>query len=104
MKEKSFVRHLDLENRVRVSFQAHQAKIKRFVIQYEILLEQEWQPVIRYDTAHGFAHADIYHPGKKTQKVLMHTVDYNEALTMAQEDIKQHWEEYRQHYIQEKNK
>jgi len=74
------------------------------VIQYEVFLQQQWQPIIRYDTAHGFAHIDLYHPSGKTEKIRMPTKDFNEALTLAQEDIKQHWEWYLNNYLEGKNK
>ena len=104
MRQKSFVRYLDVDNRVRVSFQVDRGRIKRFVIQYEALLETGWYPIIRYDTAHGFAHADLFHPGSKTEKIPMETADYNEAFTLAQEDINQHWEQYLKSYLTEKSR
>ncbi len=95
---------MDIDNRVRVSFQMHRGKINQFVMQYEAFLNHQWRLIIRYDTAHGFAHADQFHPGGKREKIPMPTKDYNEALTMAQENIKQHWEEYRKRYMEEQNR
>ena len=31
-------------------------QVLEFVVQLEILTEGRWKPVVRYDTAHGFAH------------------------------------------------
>ena len=101
MKHKKFVRHLDLDSRVRVSFQVDRGRIKQFVVQLETFLEAQWHPVIRYDTAHGFAHADLLHPDGKTEKVPMRSTDFNEALTLAQEDINHHWEQYLKNYLME---
>jgi len=58
----------------------------------------KWHPVIRYDTAHGFAHRDTMHPDGSVDKVSLLYWDYNEALTFAQYDIKSNWEWYRQRY------
>ncbi|MBI5198371.1 MAG: hypothetical protein HZA19_07160 [Nitrospirae bacterium] len=104
MKQKSFIRYLDLDNRVRISFQADRGRIKRFVIQYETFIEAEWHPIIRYDTAHGFAHADLFHPNGKSEKILMETLDYNESFTLAQEDINQRWVQYLENYLRERGR
>jgi hypothetical protein len=36
--------------------------ITDFVVQYEIFINDKWCPVVRYDTAHGYAHKDLIHP------------------------------------------
>jgi hypothetical protein len=102
LRQKSFVRYLDPDNRVRISFQVDRGKIKRFVAQYESFLDAEWHPIIRYDTAHGFAHADLFRPSGKAEKIPMQTKDFSEAFTLAQEDISRNWELYLKHYLREK--
>ncbi len=104
LKHKFFIRYLDLDNRVRVSFLIEKGRIKQFIIQYETFLEAQWYPVIRYDTVHGFAHADLFHPDGTAEKVSMQAADYNEAFTMAEEDINRHWERYLEDYLKEKSK
>ena len=76
-------------------------EIVKFVVQLEVLNQGRWVAVIRYDTAHGFAHCDILHPSGKVEKVRMPTLDYREALTYADEDLDQNWQTYCQRYLRE---
>lgn len=68
------------------------------MVQLECQFEQEWIPVVRYDTAHGFAHCDRLHPYQTALKTSMVMQDYNEALTFALQDLTDHWQEYRRRY------
>jgi len=43
-------RHLHIKERGKIVF---------FRVQYESKINQIWYPVVRYDTAHGFAHRDL---------------------------------------------
>lgn len=43
-------RHLHIMDKGRLMF---------FRVQYETQIGNVWYPVVRYDTAHGFAHRDI---------------------------------------------
>jgi len=44
------------------------------------------------------------HPGKRSEKIYIKAVDYNKALTLAEKDIKDNWEEYRESFMKEKEK
>jgi len=60
-----------------------------------------WQVVIRYDSAHGFAHIDRYYlDGRKVKKEL--NLNLSEALTLADEDIKEDWKEYQKAFLEGK--
>lgn len=100
MRTVEFRRLLDDGNAIRVRFELERGQVLRFVVQLECRLEGEWYPVLRYDTAHGFAHCDLLHPSGKTEKIEMATRDYNEALTFAIEDLAENWEKYRRRYEQ----
>jgi hypothetical protein len=93
-----FRRLLDETNALRVSFDIEHGQVQRFVVQLEGLFDDAWQAVVRYDTAHGFAHCDVLHPYDDTQKISLETNDYNEALTYAQVDLANHWRDYRARY------
>ena len=68
-------------------------KVAAFVVQLEVFDKGEWQVVIRYDSAHGFAHIDHYsRSGRKTKKPI--DLELTEALTVAEEDIKDNWKAY----------
>jgi len=73
-------------------------RVLRFMAQLECRFNGEWEPVVRYDTAHGFAHRDMLHPSGKTDKIETAVRDYNEALTFAIHDLTDHWAKYRRRY------
>jgi hypothetical protein len=81
MKSKSYIRLLNINNRVRNSFKIHQGKIINFVVQYETRINNEWKAVVRYDTSHGFAHKDLLYPSRRKQKIILGSINYNEVLT-----------------------
>ena len=83
--------------------QHHRRKneIIKFVIQLEILIKEIWHPVIRYDTAHGYAHCDILNYRGKIKKIRIQTMNYKEALIYADEDINKNWYAYCERYLKE---
>lgn len=85
-------------NRVRVRFEKERGRITAFVVQLECLFGNKWHPVVRYDTAHDFAHRDVMRPNGIAEKRALLITDYNEALTYAHEDIKANWQRYRDRY------
>jgi hypothetical protein len=95
-----FRRFLDYDNALRVMFESERGRIVRFVVQLEcqFVEDGEWIAVIRYDTAHGYAHRDIMHPTKKEEKTKLSVQDYNEAFTIAMEDVTGKRHEYRRRY------
>lgn len=64
MRSIEFHRILDAENMLRVRFDTERGHVLRFTVQLESRFGQsdDWIPVVRYDTAHGFAHMDQLHP------------------------------------------
>jgi hypothetical protein len=65
-----------------------------------VLCETQWTPVVRYDTAHGFAHRDLYtRQGKQFKTPL--GMDFNQARTFAQRDLLVNWQEYRRIFLGE---
>jgi len=93
-----FRRLLDDRNAIRVRFEIDRRRVMRFVVQLECCFRDEWHPVVRYDTAHGFAHRDTLHPSGQIEKTEMPVRDYNDALTSAIKDLTENWEEYRKRY------
>jgi hypothetical protein len=69
-----------------------------FSVQLEVIVEGKWRPVIRYNSAHGFAHKDTYNRDGKCTKTDLHLY-LDEALTIADEDIKNNWETYRDQFF-----
>jgi hypothetical protein len=74
-------------------------KVVGFVVQYEMFHEGKWVPIVRYDTSHGYAHKDLINPDGSKEKILMGAVGLSEALTLADMDINENWERYKERYF-----
>jgi hypothetical protein len=46
-------------NWIRIEFTREGKKLLTFLAQYEIVIEDQIYPVVRYDGVHGFAHRDL---------------------------------------------
>ena len=100
MIEKSFTIALPDDNRIRIRFEKRSGLVLRFTVQLESFIDQEWYTIVRYDTAHGFAHSDVLHPDGSAEKRLLDCVDYNQAFTESIEDIRSNYTTYRRRYEQ----
>jgi hypothetical protein len=100
MRTTEFQKFLDEENILRVRFHSERGQVISFVVQLECCFgsSKSWVPVVRYDTAHGFAHCDRLHPYKPTEKTKMLAGDYKQALTVAMDDLESNWVTYRRRY------
>ena len=94
IRETAFEAMLDAGVAVRVRFAREHGQIVSFIVQLECSIDERWYPVIRYDTAHGFAHCDVLRPDGIQDKRPMYVSDFNEALTYAQDDIKINFHRY----------
>lgn len=101
VKEIRFVTIYDWDCRKRHIHYRIKDRITRFIVQLEILIDKQWFPIVRYDTAHGFAHRDIIHPNGHTDKTPLIFEDFNEALDFAEFDLKSNWEVYRERFLKE---
>ena len=82
-------------DRIRVDFQTASGRVTRLhVVQYETKMGDQWQPVARYDAAHGFLHIDLYTKGKPTKYHVPVDV-LSDAVTLAIEDLKANWRTYK---------
>src|SRR5689334_8304039 len=94
MNTTDYVRDLDVNARYRVSFTTDAGDVRDFVVQLEVFHEGKWKAVVRFDTAHGFAHCDRYRPdGALKKHEPLPVTEYNEALTWATETVQSDWEE-----------
>ena len=69
-------------------------------MQIEVLLEEKWRPVVRYDTSHRFAHKDLYRGRGRVVKSDL-KMSFEEALTYALDDLRDNWETYREKFLGE---
>lgn len=99
MSTKSYIYMLTDEDRKRHEHVVEKGEIKGFVVQYETKINDKWLPVVRFDTAHGYAHKDLLNPGGTKEKTLMGDVSYNELLSQADKDINQNWPRYKERFL-----
>ena len=100
MGRKEFFRQIDYQTRLRVLVVTEKGQVTRFLVQLEIIVEDDWTPICRYDTHHGFAHQDILHPDGRADKIRLVARDFNEALHMAFADLVTNWERYVEGYLE----
>ena len=93
-----YVRALGEGARIRHHHETGRGKVIAFMVQLEVELRGTWVPVVRYDTAHGRAHVDLYDtPTRKSKHFL--GLSPAEAMTLAEEDIKDNWERYQADFL-----
>lgn len=76
-------------------------EVTSFTVQLEAYIKNKWQPVVRYDTAHGFAHKDIVHSDGSIEKIPLYISSFKEALTFSDRDLKTNWRIYREEFLKE---
>ena len=76
------------------------SRIVFFRLQLEILVGEKWMPVVRYDTAHGYAHRDLLDKRGHAIKTPLFNQDLNDALTFAENDLKTNWVSYRERFLE----
>jgi len=98
MQKIEYVIYLTAEStdRLRVNAKKEKGEILEFVVQYEALISEDWKPIVRYDTAHGFAHKDIMRADGEVIKQPLFFESYNLAFTYATIDMKANWKKYRE--------
>jgi len=87
------------EDKKRHEHLTENGKILGFIVQYETLVKDKWMPVVRYDTAHGYAHKDLINPDGSKEKILIGVSELNEALTFADKDVNENWERYKDRFF-----
>lgn len=99
MREIEYERRLDFDARLRAQYRVSRGRVVQFTVQLEVLRESQWLPVIRYDTAHHFAHRDSYEPNGRRIKMDLN-MTFEEALSFAIQDLRDRWESYRDEFLQ----
>jgi len=101
MKELEFVIPLTRQDRYRHYHLRIKGQVIEFSVQYETFINGEWFPVVRYDSSHGFAHRDLLNIKGLKRKTPLFTTDNNDALTFAENYIKDNWEMYKKRFLEE---
>lgn len=58
--------------------------------------------MVRYDTAHRVVHRDMLDLKGKEKKVLLAISDLQEALLLADKDIRINWRRYKERFLRRK--
>ncbi|GAG88382.1 unnamed protein product [marine sediment metagenome] len=98
MQEKEYLILLDIDARKRHYHGTEAGKIIKFVVQLEVKSGGVWKEAIRYDCAHDYAHKDCYNVKGQCRKINLY-LDYEDALTLADDDINENWEIYRERFL-----
>ena len=104
MAEKTFVIRVSPVDRIQHRRTIERGHVLDFMVQYEILLDEKWIPVVRYDTAHGFAHRDWMSPRGESRKERLYLQDFTQAYTFAANDLRDNWERYRERFEMERRR
>jgi anaerobic glycerol-3-phosphate dehydrogenase len=97
---KEFTKELteDGDDRLRVKINAEKGRVNDIVIQYESKIKDKWHAIVRYDCSHGFFHRDILNPKGEKVKQPISISNLMDALTYAEQDIKDRWEWYKEKF------
>lgn len=100
MGKKEFTKKLtpDGDDRLRVRIAIEKSKVTDVVIQYETRIKDKWHTIVRYDCAHGFFHRDLLNMKGDKIKQPISITNLNDALTYAEQDLKDRWEWYKEQY------
>jgi uncharacterized protein YeeX (DUF496 family) len=98
MSEKQYLILLDVDVRERHYHYTEAGRIKKFVVQLEVKTGDAWKEVIRYDCSHDYVHKDCYNKEGKSRKINLY-LDYEDTLTLADDDINENWEIYRERFL-----
>ncbi|KHE90415.1 MAG: hypothetical protein K8F52_13255 [Candidatus Scalindua rubra] len=98
MTEKQYLILLDIDARKRHWHSTEARKVTKFVVQLEVRTGGTWKEVIRYDCAHDYAHKDCYDINGQCRKINLY-IDYGAALTLADDDINENWEIYKEKFL-----
>jgi len=102
---REFTTPLQYRVRRRIGYTHERGEVTRFMIQIEYLLDGEWTEVVRFDhdpeSDHGHdvtkegVHMDVYRDGEKIrQEEVFPSMSASDALTFAEEHLKQHGQRY----------
>jgi len=94
MGKKEFTKSLsqDGEDRLRIKIEIEKDQVSDVVVQYEAKIKDKWHSIVRYDCSHGFFHRDIMNAKGDALKQAIPISNLNDALTYAEQDLKDRWE------------
>ena len=100
-KRREYIIRLGAEDRYRHLHIRQKDTIVFFRVQYETFVKGTWFPVVRYDSAHGYAHRDLMDKRGRVTKTPLFNQDLNDALTFAESDLRANWVKYKKAFLEE---
>jgi len=97
-RKKTFKIALTADDEIRIMIERAGKEVVEFAVQYLARIQGEWQPVVRFDTAHGRPHMDVSHPDGTQETRDLRFESYSIALTYAIRNIQERWEFYRERF------
>lgn len=99
MPEKEYLIRLGEKARKRHYHKTERGQVIAFMVQLEVEVDGGiWQPVVRYDCAHSFAHRDRYTIKGDHEKEEI-PLSYSESLDLADRDINENWDIYQERFL-----
>lgn len=97
-----YVEALPYFNRIRYRIKTDRGTVVDFVVQYEMLMGESYQPVVRYDGSHGQGHRDILDIRGETidKRWLPEHMDLGACLDYGRDDLRANWESYRDRFLE----
>ena len=86
---------------MRIGFDLDRGQVMDFRVQYEGLVDERWEPSVRYDAAHGQPHRDVLKRSGAPEKTWLTGLSNAEAMERAIHDIRTNWAAYRTAYLEE---
>jgi hypothetical protein len=106
LRTKEYLKFIDKADseRLRIKIRLEKGKVFDIVVQFESFINNNWTPVVRYDCSHGFFHRDVLHPNGTKEKKTIAIKELDDALLYAEQDLKDHWEFYKDKYVKKLKK
>ena len=83
---------------MRIKIETVKGKVTDIVVQLETKIKDKWYSIVRYDCSHGFFHRDLLNPKGEKTKQLIAIENLKDALTYAEQDIRDRWEWYKEKF------
>jgi len=96
--ETQYILPLWIDTRIRHYHRTERGAVVKFILQLEAETKGKWKAVIRYDTAHGYAHIDRFNLKGERRKGKLR-LNFSDALTRAERDVKWNWAMYRERFL-----
>lgn len=92
--------NLDHQTRITCYFETLNGQIKRFVVKLEILIDNQWTEIERYDMHHKCVHKDILDKmGNKKRTISYEFLDNKSGPNVAIKDFRQNYSIYIWRYL-----